>query len=272
MKKKRVKKSAMMIKKLARATVQCAFVSLAVLWVVTASATVETFESLAQKADSIIVGKCVGKKCVVRKGVFVTTHEVQVEEALKGKALRAGQKITVATLGGRFTSPPLTQYVNDQPEILEGENVLLFLEDSANNGSKRKSTIPELASSARVIGGAKGKFSIITDPKDNKRKVVKVRCEDYGVLPDDRLLRTILSALEKGELETTDTTQLQDLGGGVRGPESAKPILDNAVKITESLRVAKPEQFQQTIQSNAKPIPAPTLEEVKNKISRIVAK
>ncbi|MGC8741405.1 MAG: hypothetical protein ACP5QZ_11590 [Candidatus Sumerlaeaceae bacterium] len=256
----------------ARFAVRGAFLGLGMLLGTIAFAAPETFESLAQKADAIVVGKCVSKNCVVRRGVFVTTHQVQIGETLKGKSVRAGDTVSVATLGGTLKTPPLTQFVNDQPEILEGEDVLLFLQQPANTSAQRKSAIPELASSARVVGGAKGKYSVITDPKDNKRKVVNVRCEDYGVMPDDRLLRTILRALEKGELQTTDTTQLQDLGGGVRGPESAKPILDNAVRITESLRVVKPDQFQQTMRTNAKPVPAPTLEEVKAKISRAVAK
>ncbi|MEM3485343.1 MAG: hypothetical protein QXI12_06945, partial [Candidatus Methanomethyliaceae archaeon] len=131
--------------------------------------------------------------------------------------------------------------------------------------------IPELASSARVIAGGKGKFSVITDPKDNQRKVVRVRCEDYGVLPDERLLRTILRALEKGELETTNPASLIDLGGGVKGPESAKPIFDNAVRVADNLRKSNPEQFQQQMQQNLKPIPAPTLAEVKERISRVLS-
>jgi len=232
----------------------------------------ETFETLAQKADSIIIGKCTAKSCVVRRGIFITTHQVQVTESLKGKAVRPGQTISVASLGGQFSSPPLSQYVNDQPEIIEGEDVLLFLQNPPSNTKGKSTLAPELAASARVIGGGKGKFSIITDPKDNQRKVVKVRCEDYGMMADDRLLRTILRALEKGELETTDPKSLVDLGAGVRGPESAKPILDNAVRITESLQKPNADKLAQQMRANTAPIPAPSLDEVKAKIAEIVNK
>lgn len=231
----------------------------------------ETFDSLTQKADAIVLGKCVAKKCVVRRGVFITTHQIQVAESLKGKAYKAGQTISVASLGGSFSAPPVSQYVNDQPMIAEGEDVLLFLQEPSVKAKAKAAEIPELASSARVIAGGKGKFSVITDPKDNQRKVVRVRCEDYGVLPDERLLRTILRALEKGELETTNPASLIDLGGGVKGPESAKPIFDNAVRVADNLRKSNPEQFQQQMQQNLKPIPAPTLAEVKERISRVLS-
>jgi len=238
-----------------------------------AGAAPETFESLAQKADSIVVGKCVAKQCVVRSGVFVTTHEIQVKENLKGKSVTAGQNVSVASLGGSFKAPPVSQYVNDQPEIVEGEDVLLFLQQPAAQSSKRAvaAQVPELASSARVVGGAKGKFSIITDPADKQVKVVHVRCEDYGVMPDDRLLRTILRAIEKGEIETTDSSSLVDLGG-VQGPESAREALDNAVRITDSLRKATPKDSELTVRAKAAPVPAPTLDEVKARIARITKK
>jgi len=239
-----------------------------------AGAAPETFESLAQKADSIVVGKCVAKQCVVRSGMFVTTHEIQVKENLKGKSVTAGQNITVASLGGSFKAPPVSQYVNDQPEIVEGEDVLLFLQPPAAQSTKRSvaAQVPELASSARVVGGARGKFSIITDPADKQLKVVHVRCEDYGVMPDDRLLRTILGAIEKGQIETTDSSSLVDLGGGVQGPESAREALDNAVRITDSLRKATPKDSELTVQAKAVPVPAPTLDEVKARIARITKK
>ncbi len=248
-----------------------AFVAGVFSLVALASAARETIDSLAQKADAIVVGKCLGKKTLVQKRLFVTTHEIQVTECLKGKAVRAGETVTVASLGGSFKEPPVSQYVTNQPHIVEGEEVLLFLrQPQAAHDKRSEELLPALRTSATVVGGAEGKFSIVTNPHDKKRKVVSVRCENYGIMADDRLLNTILRAIEKGSLETTDTSELVDLGGGVRGPDSAREALDKAAKITESLRAARPEDSDKIIQPGRLPIPAPSLDDVKARIARIL--
>lgn len=235
----------------------------------------ETFDSLVQKADDVIVGQCVAKKTVTAHGIFITTHEIRVAETLKGKSYHPGQTAGVVALGGSFSSPPLTQFVNNQPTIIEGEDVLLLLQNPPAPGKPAKSLPKELTSNARVVGGANGKFSIVTDPVDGKRKVVRIRCEDYGFMPEDRLLRTILRALEKGELQTTNSAELVDLGGGVRGPAAAKPVLDKAVQLTEAARLRRgvsPQEAADAVRKSGRPIPAPTLDEVKRKISNLVKK
>jgi len=230
--------------------------------------TKETLDSLAKKADDIVIGKCVQKTPVMRQGKAFTVHNIQVSESLKGKSYRSGQTVSVVALGAVFSAPPVTNYVTNQPHMVEGEDVLLFLEKPGADLQKTKNVPDELKTFPHVVGGYAGKFSIIRDSADGMQKVVQVRCEDYRLSPDDKLLRTILAALEKGQLETTNTAQFMDFGGGVRGPESSKEIVDNAVRITESIRKSSPQQAQELLAKDKRPVPAPTLDEVKKVISR----
>ncbi len=101
---------------------------------------------LTRKAEDIVVGKVLSKKCSWNENrTQINTYiTLQVKKNLTEELIN--DIITVKHLGGQMGKTGF--FVSDAPSFREQEEVLLFLSNSEEPGTKE------------VVGDAQGKFSI----------------------------------------------------------------------------------------------------------------
>lgn len=112
--------------------------------------------TLAEDANLIVTGRCVGLRTVWEGRTLVTLATVEVTEVLKGDQVAT---VTVALPGGidanrRF---PVAMTYAGAPQMILGEEVFLFLNDGDGTSS-----------GLTVLGFSQGKFSIIDDEQGQK--------------------------------------------------------------------------------------------------------
>jgi len=199
-------------------------------------------EQLTLKSDSIVIGTVVSKKVNVVDRHFETDYEIQVSEQLKGDGNGAGQKFTLTTPGGEITTPPLGMFVQLQAHMFPGEEVALFLNDKPRQvdpmvaAQVRGNT--KLLTTPRVVGSYEGKFSIITNPADGKKKILRYSLENLGYVPNDKTMQRVLNAVASGDLQST-SGQVVDLGGGLSTTPEGKTVLDSTMKANSKARDEK---------------------------------
>ena len=140
----------------AKAAALCLLVALAVpaLWATTA---VERTESnLIQEAAIIVTGRCTQLQSQWVDRDLVTLATISVSEVLKGQS---GSQVTVVLPGGIDSKRkfPVAMSYPAAPEILQQENVLLFLmpETRVGNGYA-------------VVGFSQGKFTLAENATGQK--------------------------------------------------------------------------------------------------------
>jgi hypothetical protein len=235
-----------------------------------------TLEQLTKGADAIIVGDVVSKKVNVVDRRFETDYDISVKEQLKGADLPPGRHVTITVPGGELTTPPLTMYVELQAYMVPKEEVVLFL------STRPRPVSPELAAqigptklltTPRVIGGYEGKFSVLTDVKDGRKRVTRLNLEQYGFVPQDPHLQSLLRAVASGDVPAT-SAPVVDLGGGLHTTEAGKHLLDtvyqdnkgekpklkatdsqviDAVRSRRNIKLQDFDEFKSQISSFAKP-------------------
>ncbi|GIX45222.1 MAG: hypothetical protein KatS3mg130_1630 [Candidatus Sumerlaea sp.] len=226
----------------------------------------ETLQSLATKADTIVHGTCVGKEVGLANRLIFTTYKIKVQEPLKGKGVNSGDTMSLTLPGGSFSTPPVSQAALGMPAIVQDEEVVLFLKNP-DPSTVKKATVPQLASSPQLVGWWQGKFTVFTDPADGRKKVTRINPERYGFIPRDDVLSTILRALANGELQTSDTSNLVDAGGGLKTTPEGLEMLNRAVKISQGDQAASKAHAQKGPQQR-NPVPAQTLDEFKASIRK----
>jgi predicted phosphodiesterase len=123
-----------------------------------ANAQTETnrIESLAQRADAIVVGKVtsVRSEWNADKTRIITKVSLDVDEYVKGEA--AGKSMVITNLGGEVDG--VGEWYSHAPKFTKDENVLLFVKkDSKNNFI--------------LSGGTDAKLSVTKDDKTGERMV-----------------------------------------------------------------------------------------------------
>lgn len=112
--------------------------------------------TMAQEASLIVTGQCSQLASAWLGRELVTVATIQVDEQLKGQS-RA--EIQVIIPGGIDANRaiPIAVTVPGAPQILPGEQVLLFLadEDRVSNGYS-------------IVGFSQGKFSVVAGPNGTK--------------------------------------------------------------------------------------------------------
>jgi hypothetical protein len=82
-----------------------------------------------------------------------------------------------------------------------------------------------------ICGGYEGKFSVITDQRDNTKKVARINLEQYGYVPQDPHLHNMLRALSAGDIPAT-SAPVVDLGGGYKTTAQGSAVLDKVIQQT----------------------------------------
>jgi hypothetical protein len=155
------------------------------------SARVLGLDEMVGAADEIVVGQVERSETRWQGKLIVTVSTVRVDETLKGQP---GSRIEVTELGGTAVHPvigaPVTMTVSGQANLLEGENVLLFVEQ------KRPSL-------RQVVGAEQGKFVIRDNaasgapgvPVGPKRLRVERRGESSTLAAEPMTLDTMRSRI-----------------------------------------------------------------------------
>ncbi len=241
-----------------------------------------TLEQLTKKADVIVVGKCKSKQARWVGGHIETDYEIRVDEPLKGEKLfRAGSSIRMTVMGGSTTTPPISQYTELQPHMYAGEDVALFLKtDPAGSPETRAKAVKmgsNLLQSPRVLGLNQGKFSIVVDEKDGRRKLTKFNLENYGIMPNDSALKRVLRAVASHELNVK-SGPVVELGGGLTTTPEGKSALDaaasldpkGAAALADSLAGKSGDEASGAVINSLRgsPIPIQDLEEFKTQVKQ----
>jgi hypothetical protein len=133
-------------------TLFCATFVLGIVHHVSAT-TVERLDldDLVKKAGRIVVGKVVATRTYWSAGrkYILTDYTIQVDESLKGRGAR---QIAVTTVGGKIGD--LQLYVAGMPSFEQGENAVVFVEQSAGYQT--------------VLGLAQGKFTVTNGEVSNR--------------------------------------------------------------------------------------------------------
>lgn len=242
-----------------------------------------TLEQMTRASDAVVIGTVKDKKARWVKGHIETDYEIQVEEALKGgKSFRSGQTFRMTVMGGESTSPPISQFTEAQAHMFKGEDVALFLRTTPAGTDKQRQRAASVGSNLfttpRVVGMNQGKFSVVTDAKDGRRKLTRVSLESYGFLPSDTTLSRVLRAVAQRDVDVT-SGPVVSLGGGLVTSPDGKAMLDAAAandpasaRMLDALTGAKPIRGAAGAPSAAPrqvknvPIPLQDLEEFKNQV------
>ena len=165
-------------------------------------------ESLSTRAAAIVVGHIESFQSSWQSGRIITEFQVRVAVPVKG-GHQQGAVISIQQIGGRVDD--LAQIIPGSPKLSAGEQVLLFLDNTA---VKAKPTI---------LGMAQGKYQLAVGP-DNKLWAVRDltnlslavfeetaagkrqmrlldhdAVDDSGALPLDQLLSEIARELTKND-------------------------------------------------------------------------
>ena len=123
-------------------------ISFALVLLITSLAQATTVErmdldDLVSKSDKIVVGKISNSRTYWGGNgkIILTTYTVEVEESIKGQALRT---VELTTIGGKIGNLELR--VSGMPAFEKGENAVLFIENSGSYST--------------VVGLSQGKFSV----------------------------------------------------------------------------------------------------------------
>lgn len=115
-------------------------------------------QAIAAESDLIVTGRCLETRSqwVENNRILVTLAKIEVEETLKGTS---ASTVTIVLPGGSDSNRriPVAMTYPGAPNIMEGEEVFLFLTD--------ESLVPGGFS---VSGFNEGKFSILTDETGNR--------------------------------------------------------------------------------------------------------
>jgi hypothetical protein len=228
-----------------------------------------TLQQLAKNSEEVVIGKVKDKKTRAAGRHFETDYEVEVTEHLKGKSLSTGKSVQMTVPGGVLTTPPLTQFVQYQPHMFVGEEVALFLKTSPVNlpahVKASAAANSKLATTPRVVGMNQGKFSVLTDEVDGKKKIVRLNLEDYAMVPGDEAAERTLKALARHELRTT-TAPVVQLSIPKSGAESRDPL-----EVTNSTNPATYEKRASAVEAAKRikargAVPVQDLQEFKDQV------
>jgi hypothetical protein len=147
-----------------------------------------TDSAMIQEAAIIVTGRCTSLQSQWVDRDLVTLATIQVSEVLKGQA---GSQVTVVLPGGIDANRPVPIAMSfpGAPEILQQENVLLFLtpEDRVADGYA-------------IVGWSQGKFSLVDTPQGQK-----MATQDLGALG----LQGREGELRRGSVKTFPLAQLR---------------------------------------------------------------
>ena len=110
-----------------------------------------SLEKLTNESDMVVLGNCTGKNVVDQGGKIYTEYTIQVNETLKGAALK---EVKVRQLGGEINGRGL--YVAGVAKFTPAEEVMVFLTKDSNGLRD-------------VVGWAQGKFHIYYDDQTKKK-------------------------------------------------------------------------------------------------------
>jgi hypothetical protein len=230
-----------------------------------------TLEDMTRQSDSVLIGQCKSKKVNVVGRHFETDYEVEVGEMLKGKGHAPGEKIRLTVMGGELTTPPITQMLQYQPHMFEGEEVALFLEEKPLQVSPqlaaRANPQSKLHTTPRVVGMADGKFSVFTDTASGKKKLTRVNLEDYGYVHQDRALQRILRAVATGDAKSIEGPVVP-LGNGLYTTPDGKQMIDRVVNPAPPDKLSRSATAEDVMKSVQKrlPIAVQDLDEFKEQV------
>lgn len=238
-----------------------------------------TLEQLTRAADAVVLGRCTGKSTRWVRGHIETDYEIVVSEKLKGsKSFNPGATVHLTVMGGESTTPPITQYTELQVHMYKGEEVALFLRTTPAGTEKARERAARIGSklltTPRVVGMNEGKFTVVVDETDGRRKLTRVNLENYGFMPQDMVLQRVLRAVARREVTVTDQPVVE-LGGGLVTSPEGKALIDAAAagsKAPVSVAPAPDEKSDPGSQSvirtirRGSPIPLQDLEEFKNQV------
>lgn len=231
-------------------------------------------QQLTRAADEVVIGNVVDEQTTVVDRRFETNYTIRVDQNLKTRSGQtgAGQQITLTLPGGALTTPPLTQYVTGAPYMTRGEDVVLFLRQSAPQQNSRSASAGSgnLGSSFRVVGWNQGRFSVLKDPATGEQVVARLNLEDYGLMNTSTDVRRVLDAVENKELPLVRHSLLQEPAAVMetreRDPLEVTPKDQKNISANERQRQAK--TLQQS--RERKGIPAQSLQSFTDQIRQFV--
>jgi hypothetical protein len=210
-------------------------------WTLTRKGRERTLEELTKESDSVVIGVCKSKKAEFVGKIIETDYEIEVSERLKGKGKGGPKETIVITVpGGELTTPPISQAVSHAPIMFLGEEVALFLKDTApaaptQQAAEKRNPKSKLWTSPQVVGWAEGKFSVVTDKKSGKKRIARVVPEEYGWVNHDEAIRRAISSVASGDANLVEGDVVEISAGLYTTPEG-KSVLD---KITAGIAHAE---------------------------------
>lgn len=195
----------------------------------------KTLTALTRESDSVIVGSCKGKKVDWVGKSLETQYTIEVQEQLKGKLYKTGQQVVITLPGGELTTPPLTQYVEMVPRMFVGEDVALFLKKDPPQVPAfiRAKINPKsnLHTGPFIVGWYEGKFSVVTDKRDGKRKVTRINLDRFAMTQQEAVLERVVKAVANGSGPIANVPVVE-LGGGLVTTPEGKAVLDKVTQAT----------------------------------------
>jgi len=191
-------------------------------------------EWLTDKADRIVRAEVSGKSAAFVDGHVETTYNLNVLENFKGDGAAT---LEVTTLGGAVPGFPMYQMVRDMPTMYQNEEVVLFLKTDVQSdiqaiNARRQaagmkamefSAGSKLLSSPRIVGKAKGKFSVLT--MDDGRKLLR-RYRPIASIADDQAIMAMADA------------DLQNLARRMTRPGTKPMKVDNSARTAPTAAIA----------------------------------
>lgn len=220
-----------------------------------------TLEQLTRNADEVVVGNVVKQQTEMIGNRFETNYTIQVHDTLKTRSgLSAGREFTMTLPGGAMTTPPLTQYVSGVPYMVEGEEVVLFLDQPAAPRATARAIDPRLVgnipNSLRVVGWNQGRFSVITDPDTGEKLVTRINLEDFGLMNTSADTRRVLEALQKKQIPRIKRQLLrqQTSASAVRAKDPLELGPEDLKKLTVEERQLYADQVRRTREPGGIPV------------------
>lgn len=170
------------------------------------------FDTLVERADHIFQAECTSRETVYENGNIVTKYKLKPGTVYKGRlTLDDTGEIEMEEFGGALDcNIPLAQAVPNMAGLSEGEEVLLFTSEreSASSGVQKATSSTSSTTGAaklQIIGGNKGRYSIVHDPENGESYLMgggryvygrNALSEDASTLTEDDAVK-VRAAAEK---------------------------------------------------------------------------
>jgi hypothetical protein len=218
-------------------------------------------DRLVQKSDSIVIARVAEKTTTWVDGNIETTYRLDISQDYLNNKRTQGGSLEITTRGGQSDQIPIGQRITGNASMAKGEEVLLFLETDHEERLKRVNTKrassgmgpveinpnSKIHTSPRIIGRAKGKFTVLTLPTGERfvtrlSPVGHVHSDDnLKLMADYKVAEMTAKRSQRGKTEKTTGVIGQAVAnnGSKRSYNTNPNALEKEVLKSSSSRVAE---------------------------------